>query len=240
MNTWTSEEVASQLGTSRKRVTRAAHNLGLTAGNQTATRVRYTEQMVHKLATKLGTTPTIVGLSRTETIVLAELARRPQGLISARAVARACTISPASASKAVTNLTNKGLVTQTRTVVALGHAREVTVLRANVAHPRWTQLLTELSTVRVPEQAPVAPAATHLPTHLRHAFWNVDDTTFAALNTRTHGVYIADRALTTRDLNLLAFSATHLNADAWNGAAKARGRTPQDKRFAENLARNTR
>lgn len=242
MNTWTPGEVADLLGTSRKRVTRTAQDLGLADAGQSGARVRFSEDALDALAGRLGVTPAVTGLSRIESLVLAELARRPFGLISYRAAARACAISPASASKAIQSLARSGLVTEERAMAALGHAREVTVVKANVAHPRWTQLLSELAQVR---PAGKSTALVHagqrgLPSYLRHTFWNVDDTTYRLLDTRANGTYIADRALTTRDPNLLAFAASHLDAEAWHAAARARGRTAPDQRLAENLAMGTR
>lgn len=238
MNTWTPGEVADLLGTSRKRVTRAAQDLGLVDAGQSGARVRFSEDAVNALAGRLGVSPAVTGLSRMESLVLAELARRPFGLISYRAAARACAISPASASKAIQSLARSGLVTEERAMVALGHAREMTVVKANVGHPRWTQLLSELARVR-PAAKSTDVGQRELPSYLRHAFWNVADTTYRLLDTRTNGTYIADRALSTRDPNLLSFAASHLDAEAWHAAARARGRTAPDQRLAENLANGT-
>lgn len=241
MNTWSPGEVADLLGTSRKRVTSAAQELGLADAGGSGARVRFSEDAVTALAGRLGVTPAVSGLSRIESLILAELARRPFGLISYRAAARACAISPASASKAVQSLARSGLVTEERTMAALGRAREVTVVKANVAHPRWTELLSELSQVRPRSKSTdlAHVGQRGLPPYLRHAFWNVDDTSYRILDTRTDGTYIADRALTTRDPNLLSFAASHLNAQAWQAAARARGRTGSDQRLAENLAEGT-
>lgn len=241
MNTYTPGEVADLLGTSRKRVTRAAQDLGLVDAGQSGARVRFSEGAVNALAGRLGVTPAVTGLSRMETLVIAELARRPFGLISCRAAARACAISPASASKAIQSLVQNGLVTKERAIAALGHAREVTIVKANVAHPRWTQLLSELAQVRpAAKSTDLAHVGKRgLPSYLRHAFWNVGDTMYRILDTRTDGTYIADRALTTGDPNLLSFAASHLDSEAWHAAARARGRTAPDQRLAENLAEST-
>ncbi|MBK5248655.1 MAG: MarR family transcriptional regulator [Actinomycetales bacterium] len=118
------------------------------------------------------------GLTRSEALVLAELARRPRGLASRREVARACSISPATASKAIGGLIASGLVTETPTVLPLGIATTVRLLRANAAHPRWTGLLPQL---RVIVPAAQGPADDRLPARLRHAFWNVPPATYRTL-----------------------------------------------------------
>jgi hypothetical protein len=129
---------------------------------------------------------------------------------------------------------SQGLVTDTRQTVALGKAREVTVLRANVRHPRWTALLEQLRRVRPPVSAEAAPAG--LPRHLEHAFWNVDHQTFRRLKLTDDGPFIASRALTTSAPALLAFAARHLDAGAWRAAANLRGLAPQTRQLAVNLA----
>lgn len=235
MNTYTSEQVAARLGTSRKRVHAAAKTLGL-VGDGRGARVRFTGEQANRLAEVLGATPPVEGLTRTESLVLAVLSRRPMGLVSHRAVARACSLSPATAVKAVGSLQAKGLVTVEREVRALGRAQEVTVIRANNLHPDWSRRLGQLQHVHPPVSQD--DGAAELPAYLRHAFWNVDDATYKSLDIHKNGAYIADRALTTNDPNLLAFAAAHLDADAWKGAARARGRSVRGKRLADNLARN--
>ncbi|MFP5253735.1 MAG: MarR family transcriptional regulator [Actinomycetes bacterium] len=235
MNTYACGQVAARLGTSRKRVQAAAKSLGLASGKQ-GERVRFTGEQVNRLAAALGVTPPVAGLTRAESLVLAVLSRRPLGLVSHRAVARACSLSPATAVKAVGSLQGKGLVAVEREVRALGRAQEVTVIRANNLHPDWSRLLDQLQHVHPPVSQ--EGGAVRLPSYLRHAFWNVDDTTYKRLDIHENGAYIADRALTTDDPNLLAFAAAHLDADAWEGAARARGRSARGKRLADNLARN--
>jgi MarR family len=232
VSTYSAEQVAGLLGTSRARVTRAARACGIGAAE--CSRLRFDDGDVRALADHLGVTAVVDGLSRTESVVLAELSRRPLGLISSRAVARACGISPAAAVKAVQSLVSQGLVTETRATVALGKAREVTVLRANVRHPRWTALLEQLRRVRPPVSAEAAPAG--LPRHLEHAFWNVDHQTFRRLKLTDDGPFIASRALATSDPALLAFAARHLDAGAWRAAANLRGLAPQTRQLAVNLA----
>lgn len=232
MNTYSPAQVAERLGTSRRRVTHAALLAGL--GQRDQTRVRFTDPEVVALAGCLGVTPSVEGLTRIESLVLAELARRPFGLVSYRAVARACAISTASASKAVSSLLAQGLVTEARKTVALGRAREVSVIKANVSHPDWTRLLAGLRTVAPANRSESAHSG--LPSHVRHAFWNVDDRTFRRLDLDTDGPFIAARALTTGDANLMAFAADRLPAQAWGSALHLRGLSPESRQTARNLA----
>lgn len=232
MNTYSPAQVAERLGTSRRRVTHAALLAGL--GRCDQARVRFTEADVVALAGRLGVTPSVEGLSRIESLVLAELARRPFGLVSYRAVARACAISTASASKAVSSLLAQGLVTETHKTVALGRAREVTVIKANVSHPDWTRLLAGLHTVAPAKRN--EPTRNGLPNHVRHAFWNVDDQTFRRLDLETDGAFIAARALSTGDANLIAFASDRLPAQAWNSVLHLRGLSAESRQTARNLA----
>lgn len=232
MNTYSPAQVAERLGTSRRRVTHAALVAGL--GQRGQVRVRFTDADVATLAGRLGVTPCVEGLTRIESLVLAELARRPFGLVSYRAVARACAISTASASKAVSSLLAQSLVTETRKTVALGRAREVTVIKARVSHPDWTRLLAGLRTV-VPASRS-EPAHSGLPNHVRHAFWNVDDPTFRRLDLNTDGAFIAARALSAGDANLMAFASDRLPAQAWDSVLHLRGLSPESRQTARNLA----
>lgn len=232
MNSCSPEDVATQLGTSRRRVTRAARVVGV--GDVQGRRVRFSEEDVETLARRLGVSPPVPGLSRTESRVLAELSRRPNGLVSARAVARACSLAPAAASGAVQAIVERGLVRETKKTVALGRAREVTMLTANVEHPQWDMLLERLRHVRSP--TPQDPDGRGLPAHLRHAFWNVDGDTYGDLDLRADGPFIASRAITTGDPALMAFAASRLDPAAWQPVVDLRGLTSEQRQTARNLA----
>jgi hypothetical protein len=233
MNTMSPEQVALALGTSRKRVQAAARALGLVEEGAHQ-RTRFTIDQAEELARRLGVTPSVDGLSRIESLALAELARRPLGLNSARAVARAAGLSVAAAAKAVDQLHKKGLVTVTDEVRALGRAEQVAVIRANVLHPDWTRLAGQLRRVRSPERPDAG--SHHLPRRLRHNFWNLDDRTFKNLDSEANGVYIADRALTTKDPSLMAYAVATIAPSSWAEAARGRGRNAADRVLAESLA----
>lgn len=233
MNTYTPSVVAALLGVSRRRIVAASERSGI--GTMKGRRRLFTDTDVSLLREELGSAPVIESLSRSELVALAELSRRPCGLVSARAVARACGLSPATAAKAVHRLVAVGLVVERDEVVALGRARRVRSLHANVRHPQWGSLLPVLRQVVNPVM-PVPSPSERVPAHVRHAFWNVDDDVLAGVTPATDGPFIAARALTTGDLDLLAFAAATVPRAAWTQAGRARGLTSEQRTLAHNLA----
>lgn len=132
------EEIARRLGTSRRRVVSAAHRLDL--GRLRLGQWIFTAEEERSLREELGVDPR-GPLPRSQMRVLAELALRPWGLASARAVAQACALAPATASSAVKELVAAELV-----LVGDGGT-----LQANVLHPRWLELRPWLRRVRAPQ-----------------------------------------------------------------------------------------
>lgn len=232
MNTYSPEQIADSLGTSRSRVTRAASVYRV--GRHVGSRTRFSDADRETLAKKLGVTLPVEGLTRIEAVVLAELARRPFGLVSHRAIARATSLAPASASKATKSLLSKGLVTETPKTVALGRAQRVNLVKANPSHPDWSRLLSQLA--KVVPATETTPEPVRLPNHVRHAFWNVDDEQFRKLDLVEDGSYIAARALSTKDPNLIAFAARHLQAEAWSEVVGLRGQSAEAQQTARNIA----
>lgn len=233
MDTLSPGQVAATLGTSRKRVTAAAERLGL--GNRTSAGwIRFTQDDLIRLQAHLGVRERVIGLSTTESQVLATLARRPRGAVSRRAVATMSGLSPTTASKAINALISQSLVYEREETRALSQARNVTVIYANRQHPQWHRLNAELDHITPPHR--VVSGSTTVPSYLRHAFWNLDDTTMRSLRADTDGPYIAARALSSVDPELLGWAAENLAATAWLSAAQGRGRTPADRALAINLA----
>ncbi|WP_027342390.1 MarR family transcriptional regulator [Hamadaea tsunoensis] len=139
----TPEQVARRLGTSRRRVVSAARRLGV--GRIAAGQWLFSGPDFERLAAELGVD---VGgpLPRAQMRVLAELSLRPHGLVSARAVAVACGLAPATASAALKALVADGLVV----------VRDA-VFHVDVLHPRWLELRPSVRQVRQP--VPDAEAA---------------------------------------------------------------------------------
>jgi hypothetical protein len=180
--------------------------------------------------------PSVDGLSRVATQVLAALARAPRGLATVRAVARRAGVSPTAAASALHTLAGRGLVRRERAWVAAGRAREVELVRANVTAPEWPALAPRLAAVRLPAgRGPRRPS--RLPARLRHLFWNADPT---QLDLDAHGGYIAERLLSSHDLDGLAWGACALTARDWEQAARNRGLSAEERALARNLGRSAR
>src|SRR5215207_2212203 len=104
MDTISASEAARRLGTSLPRVQRAIERLGLEVDRGRGGRVLLSESQLEGLRSELGVVPSIDGLSRVETQVLATIARAPRGLATVRAVARRAGVSPTSATAALRSL----------------------------------------------------------------------------------------------------------------------------------------
>jgi predicted transcriptional regulator len=229
----TTGEVAESLGTTRSRIHRA-----VTAGvvRPTSTRgghLRFTPGDVAVLERRLGKIPRLDGLSREAGLVLAALARRPLGLRSARAVARAAGVSPTAASRALKLLQREGLVERQKRRVVLGRVVDVEVWRVNVAHRRWQQLGPVLDSVVLPDRWVHEMSDRKVPGWLRHLFWNVD---VDRLDVNRDGAFIAGRVLASEDAQAHAWAATTLASDAFLAAASQRGLDPRRVALARNLA----
>jgi len=236
MDSVSGSEAARRLRTSLPRVLRAIERLRLDVERGGAGRVRLSASQLDRLGAELGVAPSVDGLSRVETQVLAALARAPRGLATLRAVARRAGVSPTAAAGALDALSERGLIRRERQWVAAGRAREVELLRANVTAPEWAILAPQLAAVRPrARRGPARPR--HLPDRLRHVFWNADP---SRLDLGAHGGYIAERLLSSHDLDGLAWGASALTAHDWERAARNRGLTAAERALARNLARAAR
>src|SRR5579863_5496244 len=103
MDTYSLAQAADALGTSLPRVQRAIRDLGIVTTIEGRGR-RLTMAQLTALRRRLGYAPRIAGLTREETFVLAALNLRPLGVRSVRAVARAASVSPTAAGRAVAHL----------------------------------------------------------------------------------------------------------------------------------------
>ena len=236
MDTISASEAARRLGTSLPRVQRAIERLGLARDRRRGGRVRLSERELARLRDELGVVSSVDGLNRVETQVLATLARAPRGLATLRAVARRAGVSPTAATGALRSLAERGLVRRERVWVAAGRAREVELVRANVTAPEWAALAPGLAAVRLPvRREPRRPD--RLPARLRHLFWNADPSRF---DLRAHGAYVAERLLSSHDLDGIAWGALALSAGDWEEAARNRGLSAGERALARNLARSAR
>ena len=236
MDTLSGSEAARALGSSLPRVLRAIDRLALDIERGRGGRVRLSPEHLRRLEAELGVVVRVSDLSRVETQVLAALARAPRGLISARAVARRAGVSPSSASSAIGALSARGLIRRDHEWVAAGRARSVEVIRASVTAPGWHRLASQLACVRLP-MGPLADRSTRVPDRLAHVFWDADP---GQLSVSAHGGYVADRLVTTVDLDGLAWGRDALTSADWERAARDRGLTRRQRALASNLARSAR
>lgn len=236
MDTISATEAARRLATSVPRVKRAIDRLGLAVERGRGGRVRLTAQQLDELRGELGAVAPVDGLTRVETQALAALARAPRGLASARAVARRAGLSPTAAAAAVRSLAGRGLVRREREWVAAGRAHELELVRADTSAPAWPALAPRLAAVRLPRERPQRTSS-RVPARLRHLFWNADP---RRVDVRAHGGYIAERLLSTRDLDGLAWGLRTLRAADWEQASRTRGLSAQQRALARNLARSAR
>jgi len=217
-------------------VQRAIGRLGLAVTRRPGGRVRLTDRQLEKLRVELGDVPRVDGMSRVETRVLAALARAPRGLVSVRAIARRAGVSPTAAGAAVRSLTGRGLVRTEREWVASGRARELELIRAEVTAADWPELAPQLAAVALPAGSP-GPQPTRVPTWLAHLFWNTNP---SQIDVRTQGAYVAERLLSTHDLDGLGWGLRTLTGADWEQAARNRGLSVRERALAHNLARSAR
>ena len=232
MDTYSAAETARLLGTTVPRIKRAISDLDLDVSKGRHGRVKLRPAQVKRLASELGVSETVPGLSRLEVQVLAALARAPLGLVSVRAVARRAGVSPTAAGRTLDALIERGLVQREREWIAAGRASERDVYRAAVDAPEWPALAAKLARVR-PSSPPAVKRDRRVPAHLRHLFWN---TAPSQLDTAHAGGYIARRLLSTGDLSGIAWGSANLTAKDWEHAAETRGLEPSQRALALNLA----
>lgn len=236
MDTYSASRAARALGTSAPRILRAVRRLGLEVRRSRSGALVIDEAQLERLAGELGGSAIPSGLSRTQARVLAALARSPRGLASRRAVARRAGVSPTAASRALSALEAAGLARTDHATVAMGRAVDTDIHTAVVTAARWPELAPQLALIELPAREAERTAGV-VPRHLRHLFWN---TAPSQLRIASSAPYVAKRLLSTGDADGLAWGATHLPAEAWESAARARGLSPRDRALALNLARSTR
>jgi hypothetical protein len=211
MDTISASDAARRLGTSLPRVQRAIDRLGLAVERRPGGRVRLGDQELTRLRAELGVTPSLDGLAGSRRRCWRRLLVHHAGW--------------------------PGLVRREREWVAAGRAREVELVRANVTAPEWPSLAPRLANLRPPARQHEPRNPGRLPARLRHLFWNADP---SRLDLDAHGGYIAERLLSSHDLDGIAWAASALTAHDWDQAACNRGLTAAERALAHNLARAAR
>jgi hypothetical protein len=136
----------------------------------------------------------------------------------------------------VRSLSRRGLVRKEREWVASGRARELELIRAEVTAADWPELAPQLAAVAFPA-GPTEPRPARLPGRLAHLFWNAD---IGRIDVRTQGGYLAERLLSSQDLDGLAWGSRALTRADWEQAARNRGLSARERALARNLARGAR
>lgn len=180
----------------------------------------------------------IEGLGRTDVFVLAALSRRPFGLRSAQAVARAAGPSPTDAGRALQRLEQAGYVEQAEVRVVEGTVRDVRVWRVRRQSRAWLAVAPNVRQVELPTRArPWPPCLTdqpvRVPPRLGHLLWDQD---LARLDTARYGVLIANRVLRSEDPEGLAWVAATIPPSDLRSAGRSRGLDRRRARLATLLA----
>lgn len=174
--------------------------------------------------------------------MLAAPGRRPFGLRSARAVARAAGVSPTTAGSSLRRLADQGYVARETVRVAEGEAREVAVWIVRWAGQSWLRVAERIGQATLPaEPAPAAEqahdAVDAVPPRLWHLFWNEDP---AGLDLGRQGVLVADRILRSEDSEAHAWMARRLPSETILKATRTRNLDPRRARLGRLLAHGMR
>lgn len=238
---FTSGQVARELGTTVPRVLRAAYS-GQVRSIRNGNRFLFDAAGVQQLRQRWGVAPAIPGLSREDVLVLAALGRRPFGLRSARAVARAAGVSATTAGRSLRRLAEQGYVARETVRVAEGEARDVEVWVVRWAGPSWLRVAERIGCTTLPSEpapaaAPAHDAADAVPARLWHLFWNEDP---AGLDLERQGTLLADRILRSEDSEAHAWMARRLPSEAILTATRTRNLDPRRARLGRLLAHRVR
>jgi len=219
------------LSTTVPRVLRAATS-GLVPSSRRGNRTLFDQDAVDTLRALWGVTPRHSDLTSEQLKILAALSRRPNGLRSARAVARAAGVSPTTASRELDRLTRRELVRQNTTRIASGRVTDVTVWEIKWGSVEWLAKASEVSAVVLPD-TPRRPRVSRVPAGLGHLFWNED---LRQLDTEQDATLIAERILLSTDPEGLAWMVDALPAANIAAAAHMRGVDVRTARLAALLA----
>jgi DNA-binding Lrp family transcriptional regulator len=238
--TLTSGQVARELGTTVPRVLRAGRG-GLVTMRRRGNRFLFDAEAVEQLRRRWGAAPSIPGLTREDVLVLAALGRRPFGLRSARAVARAAGVSPTTAGSSLRRLAAQGYLARQTIRVAEGDARDVAVWTVRWTGAPWRRVAERVGQAALPEPAPAARPAQEadgrVPARLGHLFWNED---LQGLDLDRHAILVADRILRSEDPEAHAWMLQRLPPDAIVQATRTRNLDPRRVRLGRLLANGRR
>jgi DNA-binding Lrp family transcriptional regulator len=233
----TSGAVARRLGTSVPRVLRAVRR-GEVAAIRRGNRFLFDAGAVELLRRRWGAVPSIPGLAREDVLVLAALGRRPLGLRSTRAVARAAGISPTAAGRALRRLAERGYVTRETTRVTEGEVRDVPVWSVRWTGPAWLGVAATVGQATLPAGSEsrrhrTAPRRQRVPSRLAHLLWNED---LSTLDVERDAALLADRILRSEDPEAHVWMMQRLPAGAILRATRSRNLDPRRASLGRLLA----
>lgn len=232
----TTGQVARALSTTIPRIHRAA-KAGLVRSRRLGNgRLALPASAPRTLRRRWGWVPSIRGVGREEAFVLAALSRRPLGLRSVRAVARASGLSPTAAADALRLLGERGYVEQRSVRIAEGRARDATVWSVRWRSSAWRRVASQIGLCELPLSRSRPRRSHRVPRRLAHLFWNVK---VDELDTRRDARYIADRMLRNGDSQGLAWLADSVPREAIAEAARGRGLDPRRAALGRVLAAAT-
>ncbi len=235
MDGTTTGALARSLGTSVPRVHRAIRDLGLSPARTEGGQLRLSGEEADLVRSRLGSIVRLPGFRREELVTLAALSRRPFGLRSARAVARAASISPTAAAAALTRLERDGYVIQLDRYVVEGSVRQVKEWQVAFLTPQWRRIAGAIAQIELPRVPTWGERPIHLPRRFGHLFWDVPHP--ERIDLRLKGATVAARILLGNDHRAQAWAAAVLSPEDLRGGAAFRGVSPQVRAMAENLAR---
>lgn len=235
MNGLSVREVSRILGVSGPRVYRALAEQGV-AVSRSLPELKVPRKTVAELLRRWGWVPPALrnaGLSREEVFVLAALARSPLGLRSARSVARAASIAPASAAKALASLSEQGLVEERVQRVAEGDVRDIPVWKVAWRSPAWRTLSAAMAEVILAAPRTEPPSQRSVPSRFAHLFWNEDT---EKLDVERDGTLIAERILSSYDAQAIAWAARAISPAHLRRVRGLRNVSPRVAGLADALA----
>lgn len=235
MNGLSVRRVSRLLGVSEPRVYRALAEQGVVA-SRSLPHVTVSRQAASGLLRRWGWVPPALrdaGLSREEVFALAALARSPLGLRSARSVARAASIAPASAAKALASLAEQGLVEERVQRVAEGDVRDILVWKVAWRSPAWRRLAPAMAGVILADPSTEPPSQRSVPLRFAHLFWNEDT---EKLDVERDGTLIAERILSSYDAQAIAWAARAISPAHLRRLRGLRNVSPRVAGLADALA----
>jgi len=228
--------LANELGTSVPRVHRAIQKLGLAPQRTPGGHLRIPYDDAQEIRRCLGAVSLVNRLSRQQLLVLTALSRRPFGLRSERAVARASGVSPTAAGAALGRLEELGYISHRPHLVIEGSVHSVMEWEVAFASPAWRGVAPAVRKVELPQARRQTKQPRGLPRRLSHLFWDVPHPERIDWS-RHGGATVALRLLASNDPRAHAWAAAELSPWALDNAGLFRGVPPEIVAFAHNLAR---